>query len=263
MAIIQSRIIHAFGPILLSAAKEVFRWKDGAFMVFPHPEGALCVATDGQTLAMMLDREAAVASPRAFHLPEALIKACAPRAPISSIYADEQADLPLPEWSQPAALQLTHACASVLPAMHHPKDAEWKPRGFHLLGRMGREDGGVQRVTDYQVFTPTKDPRVILPTIVPGATRLSMDPALVSNFSLIKEVFGETGCMTFTGGTDHSPIMVLLERCPDFFGAISPMRLSQETEWPEFAKALRDEVSAERAKSADAERRTEVAEGRP
>lgn len=257
LTIISSRIVHAFGPILKSAASGL-RFLDGALFIYPHDDGALCIATDGYAIMMMLDREAKIDEPRSFHLPDALIDACAPPAPLVAHYPGWQEDRAMPEWMQPARVLLWRHGASVLPAMPHPADVDDAEDTHSLCSARATDKARRMLGRDYWHGRPPLDPRLALASPVNAEYRADLDPARVAMFVPAMDIF-DPPTVTWTPGGPGGAVVFLMEGVPDFIGLLMPWKVPNRLGWPAFAS----ELAASLREAPAEDRRTEVAEGRP
>lgn len=256
LTIIDSRIIHAFGPILRSAAQDSARFWNGGLFIYPHADGALCIATNGRAMMIMLDRHARIAVERCFQLPDALIDACAPTKPLIAHYPGWTGTLDVPAWMHPARVLLFSSGAAVLPAMPHPSDVDDLFNG-HTLYSTPTADNRRTVGLDYWHGEPRMDVRRVLANPTDPAFNVDFDPRLVAMFAPAVEIFGALS-MTWTPGGPGGAAVFMMDSAPDFLGLLMPLKVSKRPAWPAFAA----ELAAASCATGD-ERRSEVAEGRP
>ncbi|WP_062223183.1 hypothetical protein [Aureimonas sp. D3] len=255
---IDSRIIHAFGPILRSAAQDFLRFWDGGLFLYPHQDGVLCIATDGRAMMMMLDREARVDVPRNLHLPEELIAACAPPKPFVAHYPGWQEEKPLPEWMQPGSVMLFRSGVSLFARMHHPADVADYDDLHTLFSRSAAFKSHRMLGRDYWHAKPRLDPLRALASAPDPEMGADLDPNRVAMFGAAMDVFNPPA-VTWTPGGPGGAVVFLMDGVPDFIGFLMPLKVAKRPTWPAFACDL----VASYAAAAVEERRTEVAEGRP
>lgn len=256
LTIIDSRIIHAFGPILRSAAQDSARFWNGGLFIYPHADGALCIATDGRAMMVMLDRKARIAVPRCFQLPDALIDACAPAKPLIAYYPGWQEAPEVPAWMRPARVHLTNSGAIVSPAMPHPSNVV-DSSNAHALHSTCTAD--IRRTVgmDYWHGEPNIDVRRILSKAKDSAYGFDVNPKLVAMFAPAAEIFNALE-MTWTPGGPGGAVVFMMDSAPDFLGLLMPLKVSKRPDWPAFAAELAGASFATGDNS-----RSEVAEGRP
>lgn len=241
ITIIDSRIVHAMGPILASARGNQMRFYDGAFFVDPHPDGVLCSATDGHVIAFALDRGAKTSQAAQLCMPADLVDACSPHAGHALFYEGDVVEHPAPAWLQPASVCLFNSGAFVIPTMHHPGD---DPEGGHCLFRCGATTGGIYSATDFR----TQLPRIqaashVLSKYRTGRDPIRLDPAKLGMLSGLDRTFnvsprGLRGATRLIPGYDLGPIGVQFEHAPDVFALVMPMRDEGRVAPPPFLGGL-------------------------
>lgn len=220
----------------------------GNIVIEPHPTGgAVIVGVTQHAMGIFHDPDGHCSAPMTIKVPDNIFKACSPKEAIPFTFCGEDYPMQLPEWTQPAHVNISNAGIFVTPKMRHPEWSE-DDDSFHpvlyqrLAGHNHYELGIDYEWNDGTPVTWQKPLQGIFAMPSHARPDLCANPTILGLYSRIhshaQAVTEKNLSVYYTPTGINNPILVQIENYPCFVGALMPIRKKIKPREPDWFKAI-------------------------